>query len=205
MIGILRNKIGNMTWEYRLGISTRGVNGAEIVDDEHIHYGTVPYRTINAVLDRIGPLPGEVFVDLGCGKGRVVCCAALRRFRASIGVECSPSLAAIAGRNAAALRPRHAPIEIRTISAEQFDFTQGSVFYLFHPFGPNTLRAVLLALHKSLESAPRLVRLVYVNPVHADVVREFTWLVEQEHWKAGSGASPDHDIGWWTNSDHLPR
>ncbi len=196
----LPEKLDNMLWEYRLGITTRGLAGLDTADHEHIHYGTVPYRLINTILDRLQLSDNDIVVDLGCGKGRVLCCASLRPIKRSIGVEYSSQLAAIAGRNAQKLRSDHRPIEILNISAEDFDYSVGTVYYLFHPFGPKTLRVVLEKLRAGLDVSPRPVRIIYVNPVHNDVFTEYPWVYEYERWSSGSERSPEHTITWWRNN-----
>lgn len=195
----LPEKIENMFWEYRLGITTRGLEGVHTADVEHIHYGTVPYRTINTILDHLRLTPNDVFVDLGCGKGRVLCCASLRSIEQAIGVECSTALSAIALDNADALRVHHSPIKVFTMEAQHFDYSVGTVYYLFHPFGPGTLSKVLEQLRSGLERIHRSLRIVYVNPVHNTVLKKCSWLIETERWTAGEPRSPEHTITWWQN------
>ena len=196
---LLPEKIENMFWEYRLGITTRGLAGVQSADDEHIHYGTVPYRTINTILNHLQMGRNDVFVDLGCGKGRVLCCASLRSIEKTIGIECSPLLSAIALRNVEALRFHHNPITVLTMEAQDFDYTVGTVYYLFHPFGPGTLTKVMKQIQLGVECVPRLVRIVYVNPVHNSVLQKCSWLIETETWKAGELRSPEHTVTWWQN------
>ncbi len=199
----LPSKIENMFWEFSLGITTRGLAGVHTADDEHIHYGTVPYRTINTVLDHLQLTPKDILVDLGCGKGRVLCCSALRSIEKTIGVECSHSISAIAMQNAQVLRFRRSPIEVLTMEAQEFDYSVGTVFYLFHPFGPGTLSSVVEKLRFGLNRAPRSIRIVYVNPVHNNVLKECSWLMETERWSAGEPRSPEHTITWWKNNIDL--
>jgi predicted RNA methylase len=193
------DKVINLTWELRLGIVTRGIAGIDTSDDEHIHYGTVPYRTINTILEHLHLHQNDVFVDLGCGKGRVLCCSSLKMIHRSIGVECSPFLSSIAMRNAVVLRRTHSPIDILTMEAQKFNFSVGTIFYLFHPFGPATLREVLHNLKAGLDRSPRSVRIVYINPVHQEVFHEFPWLEEYDHWTPRYNLSPEHHVAWWKN------
>ena len=195
----LLDKVINLVYESMLGITTRGVEGVGTSDAEHIHYGTVPYRTIRAILNALRLGSGDIFVDLGCGKGRVLCCASMRKPARSIGIEYAPSLADSARNNAAALRAGHSAIDVKTMEAQQFDFTEGNVFYMFHPFGEHTMREVMNRLKDGLERSPRLIRIVYLNPVHADVLREYSWLIEYEHWAPGFFRSPEHQVCWFKN------
>jgi precorrin-6B methylase 2 len=188
-----------MFWEYRLGITTRGLAGIQISDEEHVHYGTIPYRTIGIILDHLHLTKNDVFVDLGCGKGRVLCSASLHSIEQAIGIECSPLLAEIALRNVKGLRLHHQPIAVLTMEAQDFDYTRGTVYYLFHPFGPETLSLVLEKLQAGLKRVPRQVRIVYVNPVHDTILQQCPWLIETERWNAGEPRSPVHMVSWWKN------
>lgn len=200
---VLAEKLGNIFWEYRLGITTRGLAGRDTADEEHIHYGTVPYWFINSILDHLHLTESDIIVDLGCGKGRVLCCAAVRNVERVIGVEYSEPLAQIAEKNAGSMRSPHCPISVLSSDAQEFDFSIGTVYYLFHPFGPETLTGVVNQLLSGLQKNLRTVRIVYVNPVHDHVLRDCPWLVETERWNSGETRSPEHTVTWWQSTVRL--
>jgi len=56
------------------------------------------------------------------------------------------------------------------------DYTDGTVFFFFNPFGADILRAVLSRIQTTLGSPPRPVRFLYLNPVHSAVFRSLGWL-----------------------------
>jgi predicted RNA methylase len=118
----------------------------------------------------------DTFYDLGCGSGRVVCYAAASLVRRCVGVELSQQFAGRARQNALSVRSRRAPIDIIVADAASLDYSDGTVFFLFNPFGPETLRAVMRRIETSLEVHPRSVRFIYVNPVHRDVLDSASWL-----------------------------
>lgn len=66
-------KFCDMLWDYRLNIRTRGV--FEVSTVGAFHYATVSYTFIREILRSLFLKPTDVFVDLGCRKGRVVCLA----------------------------------------------------------------------------------------------------------------------------------
>jgi hypothetical protein len=88
----------------------------------------------------------------------------------------------LAQRNVERLRGRRAPITLVLGKVQDFDFTLGTIFYLFNPFGPETLRAALRKLDDGVRAKPRVVRIVYVNPLHEDVLNECAWLVRSDTW-----------------------
>ena len=98
------------------------------------------------------------FVDLGCGKGRVLLMASLRPFAEIIGVEFSPKLAALAEKNITAYRPHSICTAIRVICTDvrQFTFPEVPlVVYMYNPFEGELLNSVIGRLEQSLESSPR--------------------------------------------------
>jgi len=193
----IRNKVDNAVREFVLNISTRGVSPSDPDHPENIHYGTVSYSTIERILDHLNLGPSDVFVDLGCGKGRVLCCAARRQIGEAIGVEYAPEHSEVAERNAVRLRGRRSPIRVLPISVQEFDFTTGTVFYMFHPFGPNLLREVVDKIHDGWMRNRRGIRVVYVNPVHEDVLRGNGWIGEYERWEPAGNGFPEQPVSFW--------
>ena len=108
---------------------------------------------------------GWPFVDLGCGKGRGLLLAKEAGFEKIIGVEFSPSLAAIARRNVSAC-PQ---ISVVQGDASKFVFPLGPVvIYMYNPFGPKIIQQVVENARRESVSG----YLVYVTPVHDDVLAQ---------------------------------
>jgi precorrin-6B methylase 2 len=84
-----------------------------------------------------------VFYDIGSGMGRIVCAAARKRLRKCTGVEMSEPLCQIARCNAMKLRGRKAPIEIVCGDAPTADLGEGTIYFMFDPFGADTIRDTL--------------------------------------------------------------
>ncbi len=118
----------------------------------------------------------DVFYDIGSGMGRVLCVAARGRVGKVVGIELDGSLCAIARRNADRMSGRKAMIDVRCEDASSADLSDGTIYYLHNPFGPETMRDVLGSIHRSLEARPRPVRIVYHNSVHEDLLRDCEWL-----------------------------
>lgn len=123
------------------------------------------------------------FVDLGSGKGRVLLIAARRPFLRVAGVEISPGLHQIAKHNverAQRLFPLAAPIFLFCEDVLTQPLPAGDlVLYLFNPFGPDVVDAVLGRLEPTRE-----VHVIYVNPLHADVVERHGFV---ERARGGQG------------------
>lgn len=149
-----------------------------------------------------------VFVDLGCGKGRALLCAAAFPFRQVLGVEWSADLCAIARRNIAVYPPRlqrcrDLHVHCGNVLDYQFPATD-TVFYLFDPFGPGILRQVFDRIHASVRAAPRRVMVIFCglgkdNAEVVDecfaragvrVVRRHLALASWASWQAGEAGRP---------------
>lgn len=115
------------------------------------------------------------FIDLGCGKGRVVLLAAGRGFITAVGVEYSPLLTAIARRNATQFLARGGATRAPQFwqgNAADYPPPDGNLFvYLYNSFGADILEQCLDQLEAARRAEPsRRIVLVYVNPQYGDVV-----------------------------------
>lgn len=109
-----------------------------------------------------------VFVDLGCGKGRVLFLAADYPYKRIIGVELSRELQGTALSNISAFRAcRPASPDITFLSRDAAQFVLPDdplVIYMFNSFPASVLLEILANLRASLEASPRPLLLLYSNP-----------------------------------------
>jgi predicted RNA methylase len=164
----------------RLGIDD------DAVRDQAILYLPSPVRVTQWMLDNVGVDPAErTFVDLGCGKGRVLMVAAQRPFRRVVGVEISEELVAIASSNARCYRPppeHRCDIDVLRADATTVDLPETDLLiHAYHPFGSDILTAVLARLEASLAITPRRVTIAYLAYTHAveevaATLGNFDWL-----------------------------
>ncbi len=156
-----------------------------------ILYLPSPTRVTRWMLDHIGVEHGEFsFVDLGCGKGRVMLVAAQYPFQRVVGVDISPALTDIAQRNLASFPPRSLRcerVEVRNADATTFDFPDTNVLlHLYHPFSGEVTAAVLSRLEAALDIRPRRVVVAYLLyssavPDVRGVFSRFPWLRETRY------------------------
>lgn len=136
-------------------------------DDAKRYEATDP-EPLAAALAGLGiDYPAYTFLDLGCGKGRVLLQAAEWPFRRVVGVEFAPSLHATAVRNIAADRgPRRCPDVAAVLGdAAEFPIPAGPlVVFMFNPFGESVMARVLENLARSHRDEPRDMRILYWNP-----------------------------------------
>ncbi|MER3524728.1 MAG: hypothetical protein C4326_11905 [Ignavibacteria bacterium] len=190
----------NLFWELRLGISTHGIVETGVGDASH--YATMRYATINRILDHLRLRPDDVFIDVGSGKGRVLCCAARSIVREVVGVEIVPEFCRIAERNAQRMRGRKSPIRVYNVNAQQCDYSRGTVVTLFNPFGADTLSAVMGRIEESLQAKPRPLRLAYANPEHDSVIRRLPWLECYDEWSKNN-LRIEHSVTFYRSRQSL--
>jgi cyclopropane fatty-acyl-phospholipid synthase-like methyltransferase len=189
---VTRDRLNNLWWEYRLGVSTRGIVPTDHPDS--VHYATMSYATVWTVLRHLHLSPADVFVDVGSGKGRVLCCAARHPVTKVLGVDISPGLCREARDNAHRLRGRRAPVEVANLPAEEFDYSGTTVLFMFDPFGAATLEPVLEKV--SRDTKGRAVRVAYANPTQDAVFQRQSWLDGREFW-AKEQTGLEHDVAFY--------
>lgn len=196
--GISRGRLraSNLMWELLLGISTRGA-APEIGTEEYAPYATAPYAALHAILAHLKLRPDDVFVDLGCGKGRVVCCAARLAVREVIGVDMSSDLLTIAQANVRRLRGKRSSTRLVLAKAEEFNYPEVTAVYLFNPFGARTLSAVLSNFERATHERGTAIKVAYFNPVHESVLRQQSWLEEIDRWEPFHVFGQRNAVSFW--------
>jgi predicted RNA methylase len=139
----------------------------------------------------------DVFVDIGCGKGRVVCCASRLPIRKVVALELNGKLLTKALDNAMTMRGRRAPIDPVNKSAEEYDYEDATVVYLYNPFNARVTHLVMEKMFLSHSRCPRPIRVVYANPVHEMVLRKHSWLEKYEEWPASDFPAFGRSVSFW--------
>jgi precorrin-6B methylase 2 len=138
---------------------------------------TSPYRRVEVILDSLELVPTDIFVDIGCCTGRVLCLALLKKVRKVIGIEINERFVRRARENIAVVIAAHGGVaEIITVDAAQYIPCEGTVFFMANPFGIETLAMVINNIHASLEANPRRIKIVYSNPRFAVYLDAHSWL-----------------------------
>jgi len=172
----VRRFIGNVLFERPAGIET-----ADIVRLDQLglaaggrqDYHPTPWLTLKRVLSEDEVAADDVFIDFGCGKGRVVFQAAMHPFRRVIGVELSPALADIARDNIRRALPklRCKHVEIVTADVVNYDVPDDVTFvYFFDPFHGEIFAAVVERLLASLRRRPRELTIIYFDPAEEQML-----------------------------------
>lgn len=190
-----RNRLVDRAWELRLNVRTRG--DLEVAETDAHAYDTTAYSSIFRILERLELGPDDVLVDVGCGKGRVLCCAARLPVRKVLGVDLDRRLCQAARANVERLRGRRAPVELLHSPAQDVDYAECTAFVLCNPFGPATLERWLDALGRSLRARPRGIRLAYVNPPSERLLFAVPGLSRYDRWDRAPWTGLKRDVSFW--------
>ena len=171
--------IKDYNYDKRLGVETTATyfpKGHTTLYRDEFHYAAVEYRTLEKIINYLELKEDDVFVDFGCGKGRIIIFAATKKIKKAVGIEYDKALADIAKNNIASLKLRGSNIEVIHSDAATFDPKEGTVFFMNNPFGWKTLLSVLDNIAKSIRANPRNVRIVYRSRLYSVFLETIDWL-----------------------------
>jgi SAM-dependent methyltransferase len=176
-------------FDVEFGVRTSGLIAGRHLKSGHTHdrhatayFGVAPsvFRSLVRRWRRTrgaARLEDFTFVDVGAGMGRAVLLAAELPFKAVVGVELHPGLAAIARKNLTVWRKigrARAPMKITCVDAVEFEWPAGPCLaFLFNPFGAAVMRRMLKGLAQSFKGRGEALDLLYVN-------NEQEWVLEAQ-------------------------
>jgi hypothetical protein len=167
-----RRAIGRLI-DQALGVRTAWLEPtAAAAGDAAIATKPCGWLTLYRVFHWLDVSDADVLIDLGSGPGRAVLIGSLFPFRRAIGVERDPILHRQALANLATFRlKRRADVEF--VCADVLDYTlpdDATVIFLYNPFNGVTFEEAIAGVLRSLDRAPRPLRIVYVNPVEHEML-----------------------------------
>jgi SAM-dependent methyltransferase len=188
--------VGESFYEHRLSIETSGYEvprkSLTFFGDE-FSYGAMDYAGIKKVIAFLQLSEDDIFVDIGCGKGRIILYAAIQKIKKVIGIEYEKNLVDIARKNVASCKALKTEIEVIQADAATFSITEGTVFFLNNPFGHKTLLKVLDNIRNSILIYPRKVRIVYHGKPYQVLLDMASWL-KAEGEISGTGFFIWHNV-----------
>jgi len=167
----LRGGITNLLFERRLGVHTSGNIGLDelgIAADGREGYAPVGWLRLRQILPPNTVTSDDVFLDIGSGMGRAVLLAAAYPFRRVTGVELSTQLLAIAQDNVDRCMARLRCKDVVLVNADAVDYEipdDVTVIFMNNPIQGANFAAVVKNVLDSYDRRPRMLRIVYGNPV----------------------------------------
>jgi predicted RNA methylase len=150
------------------------------------------YGVLEALGNYLKLSGGDVLVDYGSGKGRVLFYFATQKCAKLIGVEIRKELVDAANHNLKNFSVKNAPIVFLHEDALRFDPREGTVFFFFNPFGYQTFTAVIRKIKESLDVCPRKIRILYFNA-------NYGYYLDEQNWLVAEGEIPGTKVLVWHN------
>jgi SAM-dependent methyltransferase len=169
-----RQRYGDLEydWDWRVNTTGGGVGWRErLLGVLHSAYQPTEPGQFHSMMQSL-PIDFAqfTFIDLGAGKGRTLLMASDYPFRRIVGVELLPELHRIARENVEKYRSpaqKCFALELICGDARELDFpAEPSVIYLFNPFTETGFRKLTERLAESLRASPRMVYVLYHNPIY---------------------------------------
>ncbi len=191
----LLGKLDNHWYDFREGTDTAGVIGlgnlsiASPNKSRGLYYGATKQKPFLQVMKAVTAPRDCTFVDVGCGKGKVLLLAMEQGFDRVTGLEFSSELCAVARSNVEVVRRRKGlkcPIEI--VEGDATDYRvrpEDSVFFLFHPFDAHIMSLFMANVVASVALHPRPIWLIYSYPVHGEVIECSAPFLRCQHYHFG--------------------
>ncbi len=163
--------------EKKYGIDTVGADELKSLEKKGIDithstiYMPVSYPLLEELFEQLNTKPLYHFLDIGSGKGRAICVAAHHGFNELTGIDLSKKLCMIAEKNLALTRLKKTLINYTIINNDAFYFdipVDADCIFLFNPFDDVIMSAVVQNICNSLQSFPRSLYILYVNPLHKE-------------------------------------
>jgi SAM-dependent methyltransferase len=138
----------------------------------------------------------DEFIDIGCGKGRVLAIAATYPGRSVLGVEYERALANLAKLNIAKInvsRPVYAKMDVHQGAAEDFDYSNITVAYAYNPVEPDVLDVILAKIKRDRMNRPFRMAYIMESPAQRAIFASHSWLERYD----GFTNSANHVISFY--------
>jgi tRNA1(Val) A37 N6-methylase TrmN6 len=192
-------------WEdCRYGLSTASwvsVDNFDVDQDKQLNsspYAPTTNLSLKSILKKLNLQHKNVFLDLGCGKGRVLLFAITEGFKYIRGVEFSPILQNIAKKNCEQFLAKKClsqqkrrqklrqQIQILEMDARDYQFLgDEGIIFMFDPFSKEVLKTVIKNMKKSLAEQKNNLTIIYRSPVHKELFdrdSDFSLILEEVSW-----------------------
>jgi SAM-dependent methyltransferase len=158
-------------WDYRVDTTSATVGWRErLIGQFHSAYQPTEPALFKEMMASLKiDFQEFTFIDIGSGKGRVLLMAADYPFRRILGIELLPALHRVAQENLSAYKSDSQQcFALETVCGDAREIifpAEPILLYLFNPLPELALTEVMANLDHSLRQFPRVVYLLYHNPL----------------------------------------
>lgn len=135
-----------------LGFTNPEIETRIELEPEMVFFQATPVRHILAMMEWAQISETDVFVDVGCGLGKVLMLVSLLTGAATVGIEVEPAYCEYLKTRARELGLHN--VQVRNEDARQASYEEGTVFFMYHPFTGTILDLVLRKLRARAEGHP---------------------------------------------------
>jgi precorrin-6B methylase 2 len=144
------------------------------------YYSRTDRSTLKQLSNCLQITSADAFLDIGCGKGVVLCHFANCEFGRVLGIERFGGLAQIAENNIQKLRLEER-IEILCCDALDFShYEEFTHFFMFNPSKMDVAAQILQKIKDSINQKPRIVRIISVQPFYNALLQKSGFRLEQQ-------------------------
>jgi SAM-dependent methyltransferase len=141
-----------------------------------VRYQATKVRPLAKLLSKLRlPTTGS-FLDLGCGKGRVLLIASQLGYRRVVGVEFCSHLCRQARQNVDRFRTQHpdcSPIDVIESDVALYRFAgDESVLFMYNPFDQVVVKQTMDNVRTSVRMMPRDIWLIYNTPLQHETIQQ---------------------------------
>lgn len=164
--------------EKKYGISSTGVDELKKLGDKGIDishatvYMPASYDMLEDLFLQLNSNFIHHFIDIGCGKGRVLCVAAYHGIKKLAGVDLSIEFCDEAVKNLEQVKQTfpHLQYTIKNNDAFYYDIpVDADCIFFFNPFDETIMSGVVKNIEISLKNNPREITVVYLNPLNKEL------------------------------------
>jgi len=155
------------------GIDTSGIDKLDIDNLANGKHATLYMPAIYSVLDvvfkEIKTFQIKHLLDIGSGKGRVLCVAAAKGCKKVSGIDFSKDLCISALNNLSIIQKSYPTLEAKIVCSDAFTYfipDDVDCIFFFNPFDEYLMKGVLNKIQYSLINHPRKLKIIYANPIY---------------------------------------
>ena len=190
-IHIIKNELRG---EKKYGINTTGADELISLEEKGIDishatiYMPASYDVLEELFAQITPSSYNHFLDIGCGKGRVLSVAAQSGFTKVTGIDLSKDLTIAAKENLQKTTQKFPLLQYNIINNDAFYFeidNDVDCIFMFNPFDEVIMSGVVNNIEQSLQENPRNLTIIYLNSLQKELFtkRGYTEIYQTEQKK----------------------
>jgi len=164
--------------EKKYGIFSTGSDDLDKLRDKGIDlshatiYMPASYDILEDIFTHLKQNTIHHLLDIGCGKGRVLCVAAYHGVKKLTGIDLSKEFCTDSVRNLEKIKQTLPDVEyvVKNTDAFYFDIPDDADYiFFFNPFDEIIMSGVIKNIKNSIGINPRKITIIYLNPIHKNL------------------------------------